>query len=62
MTETCKWRKNGFHMAEHNFWETSCDNLFQFNNDGPKENHFVYCPYCGKEIKIIAEEPEDEDD
>ena len=54
MDEICKWHKNGFHMEEHNYWETGCDNLFQFNNDGPKKNHFKFCPYCGKPIEEVT--------
>lgn len=53
VADTCKWRKNGFHMKEHNYWETGCNNLFQFTNDGPKENHFEWCPYCGDLIEVI---------
>lgn len=50
---TCKWCKDGYHMAEHDYYQTECDNLFQFSNDGPKENHFVYCPYCGLKIEEV---------
>jgi len=52
----CKWKKNGFHMEDHNYWETTCDNMFQFNIDGPKENHFTFCPYCGGLIEVEVEE------
>lgn len=31
-------------------WNPKCgkDHAFQFNDEGPKENGFRYCPYCGR--------------
>ena len=58
MTDMCKWSENGFHLEVHDYYEaalritTDCDNTFQFNNAGPEENHFKFCPYCGKPIKV----------
>ena len=28
-------------------YETTCGHAFGFNDDGPKENGFHFCPYCG---------------
>jgi len=50
---TCKWHKDGQHMPDHDYWETSCGNIFQFNVDGPNENHFKFCPYCGLPIGVV---------
>lgn len=50
---TCKWNGDGLHMEEHDYWETGCNNVFQFTNDGPKENHFEWCPYCGSLIEVM---------
>jgi len=33
-------------------WQTTCDNIFEFTNDGPDENEFKFCPYCGGKLKI----------
>lgn len=37
------------------YWEAGCDKdgmkLFCFTEGGPEENHFQYCPYCGKPLK-----------
>jgi len=37
------------------YYKASCDRyeewLFQFNEGGPIENHFVFCPYCRGKIK-----------
>ncbi len=43
----CKWEPES---EECETYETSCGNLFQFFADGPKENGFTHCPYCGKEL------------
>jgi len=51
--DTCKWCKDGFQMEEHDYWETDCGNMFQFNNGGPEQNHFKFCPYCSKPIQEI---------
>jgi len=47
--ESCKWifKDDEMTMA----YKTSCDNMFQFMNEGVKENHFKYCPYCSKVIE-----------
>lgn len=40
----------------HAYWRPSCgDRLFEFVADGPDENEFRFCPYCGK--SIIEEVP-----
>ena len=54
-TDTCKWHKDGQHMPDHDYWETSCDNMFQFKVDGPNENSFKFCPYCGLPIEEVKE-------
>jgi hypothetical protein len=43
--DACWWFEN-----ENGWWETGCSNLFQFVSGTPSENHFDYCPYCGKKI------------
>ena len=43
---TCTWTEN-----EDGVYETNCDNMFVFNDGGPVENGFRYCPYCGLELK-----------
>lgn len=44
--ETCSW-----HRWESGQYETSCDNVFEFTNDGIKENDFKHCPFCGGSIQ-----------
>ena len=40
----CTWR-------EDCGWQTSCGELFEFTADGPKENRFGFCPFCGGVLK-----------
>ena len=35
---------------EEGIFETSCNEMFEFTESGPKENGFNYCPYCGCEL------------
>lgn len=36
---------------DHGVWKcAACDELHQFEADGPEENGFNYCPYCGRYI------------
>ena len=45
--ETCKWK-----VDLGGVLEAFCgSNFFEFNEYGPVENHFKFCPYCGLEIK-----------
>ena len=45
----CSW-----HVEEDgcDIWRTGCGNAFVFNCDGPVENGFDFCPYCGGEIRM----------
>lgn len=47
---TCKWV-----VDENGMFDTGCRNKFEFISDGPKENHFTYCPYCGGKLKVATE-------
>ena len=45
---TCTWTQDD----EDSYWAAACcDHLFVFNDGGPVENGFRYCPYCGLELK-----------
>lgn len=55
----CIW-ENTAEWDDDEYWECCGTNIFQFSEGGPKENHFKYCPYCGKEIKeLITEDGND---
>lgn len=35
-------------------YDTDCNNAFVFNCEGPRENGFKWCPYCGRQIKTMT--------
>lgn len=47
----CQWKED----ADTWSWDTSCDEKFQFTNDGPNENGYRFCPACGKPITLAGE-------
>ena len=47
--------------SEHNVWQCNhCGRLHRFEADGPDENGFACCPYCGKFIENGSEGIDDE--
>ena len=47
--DACEWKYND---TEY-YWESSCEHLHIFMSDGPKQNEYSFCPYCGKKIKVV---------
>lgn len=46
---------------EHNVWRCNhCGRLHRFEADGPDENGFACCPYCGKFIENGSEDTDPE--
>ncbi len=45
----CEWECTGEEYGD--MWATQCGGLWQFIDDGPKENKTKFCPYCGRKIK-----------
>ena len=33
-------------------YETSCGHMFECSSDGPVENGFLFCCFCGREIAV----------
>jgi hypothetical protein len=52
----CGWYEDSDH-----FWGTSCGSAFEFNEGGPDENGFTFCPYCGLAIQQFVREDEDDE-
>jgi hypothetical protein len=50
----CEWNDD-----DEGMFETECGNAFVFNDGGPADNGFRFCPYCGKPIAGSAELVED---
>lgn len=47
--DVCEWKYND---SEY-YFESSCEHLHIFMSDGPKENEYRFCPYCGKKIEVV---------
>lgn len=45
--ETCTWA----YSETEDMWESGCGHLFEFNDGGPEDNDFMFCPYCGKALE-----------
>jgi hypothetical protein len=39
-------------------YETECGNSLVFFDGGPRENEYKYCPFCGKVIIVIQDDPD----
>jgi hypothetical protein len=59
----CQWTQE---ECDSTVWTAACDpvRLFEFNDGGPSDSHFRFCPYCGKPLREVAylDTIEDEDD
>ncbi|MBN3853798.1 hypothetical protein G3N59_10440 [Paraburkholderia sp. Ac-20340] len=44
----CKWTYDL--DGEGGFWDTECGEAFCFMTDGPKQNNFAWCCYCGGKL------------
>ncbi len=54
----CDWQQE-----EEGQWETDCDETFEFQEGGPLDNGFEWCPYCGKKlVETIYSEPQNASD
>lgn len=42
----CEWT-----VDDDGIYNSSCGQIFVFTDDGPIENKFRYCPYCGHGMK-----------
>ena len=59
MTASCAWTQD----FENGYWETACNNAFDFDDGGPRDNGFNFCPYCGAPLAEYAYvEPVDDDE
>ena len=47
--DVCEWK---YKDSEY-YFESSCEHLHIFMSDGPKENEYRFCPYCGNKIKVV---------
>ena len=45
--ETCAWSED-----EQGAYDTEYSHVFECLSEGPAENSFAYCPYCGGRIVL----------
>ena len=50
--ELCAWSPND----NDGCYDTSCGEKFIFMHDGPEQNDFRFCPFCGKNITVPPNE------
>ena len=48
----CEWKYNRYDDIQL----SSCNNIFYFEEGGPTENGFNFCPFCGKSLVEIIDE------
>ena len=41
----------GWDLDPEGFYETDCGHAFRFDDGGPKDNDFTFCPYCGRSLR-----------
>jgi hypothetical protein len=44
----CVWSQDD--AGGSSMWETACGHAFEFTEDGPSDNGFYYCGYCGGDL------------
>jgi len=53
LTPICRWWRERWDP----YWSSDCHNAaFEFNDGGPTDNGFRFCPHCGREL-IEGREP-----
>ena len=48
--DVCEWKQ---HEKEIDVYFTECGQAHIFVDGNPEENNHVFCPYCGKKIKVV---------
>jgi len=57
MSKACEWQEpETVTEIDWNIWGTSCGNTHQFEDGGPEENKYRFCPYCGRRVVVIESE------
>ena len=58
-TSGCNWYQGDgeSHEGDDYVWESECGSSFIFNEDGPVENRFEVCPFCGGRLNSHYQDP-----
>lgn len=54
--EICVWQLEG------DCWDSDCGHAFVFNEGGPVENDFKFCPYCGDPLAEVLDLGDEEEE
>ena len=46
--DKCQWYED-----DNGVWETTCECTFEFIVDGPDDNGFSFCPFCGLILEVM---------
>lgn len=49
----CRWVEDEPAIDWEGIWGTDCGHSFIFDEEGPEENEFKCCPFCGKPIEAV---------
>lgn len=52
----CTWTLDSSEYGDK--WDSACNNSWQFEIGGPKENHMRFCCYCGKVLVVVVSSDE----
>ena len=55
--QACQWSLND--IGGDSVWETQCGHAFEFTTDGPAENGFRFCGYCGGPLVEVRTSTDD---
>jgi len=58
MGAVCTWRHE-YDPLGWPIWETQCGETTIFAEGGPRENYYVWCPYCSGRIRVEDETESD---
>jgi hypothetical protein len=52
--DVCEWiQGDGEADAVTDIYDTRCGNYHMFIEGNPIDNKYLFCPYCGKKIKVV---------
>ena len=59
MSDTCTWALKEGNWTDR--YETECGDALFFEDHGPTENNYRFCPFCGRSIVIKKEAKESQE-
>jgi hypothetical protein len=56
MNDTCTWTQD----ESLEYYKTECGKAFYFNYEGPTEQEYLFCMFCGKKLVDVPYIEEEE--